>query len=112
MTMSNNLKKKRQRRRVGVFGVTARLLMLVTAVLLALSYLSILVNPASLWFFSLFGILFLPLFVFNVFLLVWAVVRRSGSFWIPLLALLPSVFPERQSQTRALGAQLCLASAV
>lgn len=90
--MSNNLKKKRQRRRVGVFGVTARLLMLVTAVLLALSYLSILVNPASLWFFSLFGILFLPLFVFNVFLLVWAVVRRSGSFWIPLLALLPSVF--------------------
>ena len=90
--MSNKLKMKRKKRRVGFFGVTARLLMLVAASLLALSYLSIVVNPASLWFFSLFGILFLPLFVFNVFLLVWAVVRRSGSFWIPLLALLPSAF--------------------
>ena len=77
-------------RKLTILGVTARVLMLGVALLLALSYLSVLVNPASVWFFSVFGILFVPLFLFNAFLLVWAIFRRSSAALIPLLALLPS----------------------
>lgn len=83
---------RRKTRKLTILGVTARVLMLGVALLLALSYLSVLVNPASVWFFSVFGILFVPLFLFNAFLLVWAIFRRSSAGWIPLLALLPSLF--------------------
>ena len=75
-----------------IFGLTSRLLMVIVAGLLALSYLSILVNPAKVWFMSLFGLLFVPLSIVNVILLLWAVKRRSKSFVIPLLALVPAFF--------------------
>ena len=41
---------------------------------------------------AIFGLLFLPLFVINLLLFLWALKRRSRSFIIPLAALLPSVF--------------------
>ncbi len=66
--------------------------MLSVAALLALSYLSIVVNPAKVWVLSIFGILFVPLMTLNILLLVWAIIRKSGSFLIPLLTLLPSFF--------------------
>lgn len=72
-------------------GVTARIVMLVIAGLLVLSYLSVFINPAYFWFMALFGLLFIPLALANLFLLVWALKRRSRSFAIPLLALLPSM---------------------
>lgn len=74
------------------FGLTSRVLMLIVAGLLILSYASIIVNPAKVWFISLAGIFFIPLSVLNIFLLLWAMKRRSKSFLIPLLALLPSIF--------------------
>ena len=74
------------------FGLTSRVLMLIVAGLLILSYASIIVNPAKVWFISLAGIFFIPLSILNIFLLLWAVKRRSKSFMIPLLALLPSIF--------------------
>ena len=74
------------------FGLTSRVLMLIVAGLLILSYASIVVNPAKVWFISLAGIFFIPLSILNIFLLLWAVKRRSKSFMIPLLALLPSIF--------------------
>ncbi len=40
-----------------LFGITSRVLMLIVAALLALSYLSIVINPAQVWVVSLFGIL-------------------------------------------------------
>ena len=52
---------KKKKKKPGFLGVTARLVMLVIAGLLALSYLSILVSPASLWFLSIFGLLLIPL---------------------------------------------------
>lgn len=85
-------KKRSKKKKTTFFGVTARILMTIVAALLALSYLSVLVNPASVWVFSIFGILFPPLMTFNVVLLVWAIFRRSSSFWIPLLAILPALF--------------------
>lgn len=75
-----------------IFGITSRLLMLIVAGLLILSYLSILINPARVWLISLVGLLFVPLSLLNAFLLLWAVKRLSKSFVIPLLALLPAFF--------------------
>ena len=83
--------KARQGRNI-FFGLTSRFLMLVVAALLLVSYLSFIVNPAKLWLVSLLGLSFLPLLATNAFLLVWAVIRRSKAFVIPLLAILPCVF--------------------
>lgn len=66
--------------------------MVIVAVLMALSYLSFIINPARFWMVSLFGLAFLPLLAVNVVLLVWAAVRRSKAFVIPLVAILPCVF--------------------
>lgn len=74
------------------FGLTSRVLMLIAAALLVLSYAAMFVNPAKLWMISVIGILFLPLYAANCFLLVWALVRRSKAFVIPLLAILPACF--------------------
>lgn len=74
------------------FGLTSRVIMLAVAGLLVLSYASIVVNPAKVWLISLTGILFVPLSIVNVILLLWAIKRRSKSFMIPLLALIPAFF--------------------
>lgn len=87
--MAKTVKKKRKN---WFFGLTSRVLMLIVAALLILSYASIVVNPAKLWLISLVGIFFVPLSVINLILLLWAVKRRSKSFLIPLIALLPSLF--------------------
>lgn len=74
------------------FGITSRVLMMIVAGLLVLSYISIVINPARFWLISLLGLCFVPLSVMNLLLLLWAAKRRSRSFLIPLLALLPSLF--------------------
>ena len=74
------------------FGLTSRVLMVIVAGLLILSYASIVVNPAKIWLISLIGIFFIPLSILNLILLLWALKRRSRSFLIPLLALLPAFF--------------------
>lgn len=74
------------------FLVTARGLMLLAGSGLVLSYLSLLVNPAGFWFLTIFGLLYLPFLALNFFLLFWALIRHSKAFWIPLVALVPSVF--------------------
>ena len=84
--------KKRKKKNLRFFGITSRVLMLIVAGLLILSYLSVLVNPAKAWGFSFMGLAFVPLSVANLFLLLWAIKRWSRSFVIPFLALLPSLF--------------------
>ena len=85
-------KRKQKRKKNVLFGITSRVLMLIVAALLALSYLSIVINPAHIWLVSLSGLMFVPLMTLNLLLLFWAFYRRSKSFLIPLLALLPSFF--------------------
>lgn len=80
------------KRRNWFFGLTSRVLMMIVAGLLILSYASIVVNPAKVWLISLVGIFFVPLSIVNLILLLWAIKRRSKSFMIPLLALLPAFF--------------------
>lgn len=74
------------------FGLTNRLMMLVAALLLAVTYVSMLINPAKFWLMSIAGLLFVPFSALNLFLLIWAFARRSKAFVIPLLSLLPAVF--------------------
>lgn len=90
--MAKAKKKGKEKKHNRLFGVTSRVLMLIVAALLALSYVSIVINPAKVWPVSLSGILFVPLMTLNIILLLWAVKRLSGSFVIPLLALIPSFF--------------------
>lgn len=71
---------------------TSRVLMLIAAGLLILSYLCTLVNPADAWFLEFFGLLFIPLAAVNVVLLIWAIFRRSKAVVIPLIAILPAIF--------------------
>ena len=77
---------------VSFTGVSARIVMSMLAGLQILSFLSVVANPAKVWILAIFGLLFLPLFVINLLLFLWALKRRSRSFIIPLAALLPSVF--------------------
>lgn len=84
--------KKRMENRHGLLAVTSRLIMVIVAGLLVLSYASIFVNPAEIWLISLLGLMFVPLSFLNLILLLWALKRRSKSFVIPLLAFLPSLF--------------------
>lgn len=91
VSKKKNSRKCRQRKNL-FFGLTSRLLMIILAGLMGISYLSFIINPAKFWLISLFGLAFLPLLAVNFSLLVWAVVRKSRAFIIPLLAILPCVF--------------------
>lgn len=72
-------------------SILARMLMLLSAFLLLLTYASMVVNPAKAWYMTVLGLLFVPIVILNVFFLILAVRRGSSSFLIPLLALLPSL---------------------
>lgn len=89
--ISARRRKKGQGRRI-FFGLTSRVLMIFVAVLMSLSYLSFAVNPAQFWLVSLFGLAFLPLLATNIALLIWALLRKSKAFIIPLIAILPCIF--------------------
>ena len=72
-------------------GLSSRVLMLIVAGLLALSYMTIAVNPAQAWVVTVLGLLFVPLSVVNFLLILWALKRRSKAIAIPLLAFLPAL---------------------
>ncbi|MBR1927304.1 MAG: endonuclease/exonuclease/phosphatase family protein [Bacteroidales bacterium] len=67
------------------------MLTLLAAVLLFLSYASMVVNPAKAWYMTALGLLFVPIAILNLLFLYWAIRRRSRAALIPLLALLPSL---------------------
>ena len=68
-------KRNQKRKKNVLFGITSRVLMLIVAALLALSYLSIVINPAHIWLVSLSGLMFVPLMTLNLLLLFWAFYR-------------------------------------
>ena len=70
------------------FGTAA----LILSGLLALSYLSVLVNPAKAWIFTLFGLLFIPLVLLTLLFFIWALFRRSRMTGLLLVMLLPALF--------------------
>ena len=65
---------------------------LVASGLLVLSYLSVIVDPAKAWFFTLFGLLYPLVLPLTLVLFVWALLRRSSMRALLTLVLLPSLF--------------------
>ena len=81
------------RKKHGLFSrITFGTASLILSGLLALSYVSILVNPAKAWYFTIFGLLFIPLVVLTFGFFIWAFFRRSRMTALLLVMLLPAVF--------------------
>jgi len=64
---------------------------LIFCALLLMSYLSMLVDPAKAWFFTLFGLLYPLLVLAVVLLLCWALFRRAPIWKTLALCLVPSI---------------------
>lgn len=60
--------------------------------LLLLGYLSVIVDPAKGWFFTLFGLIYPLVLPITLVLFVWSLFRRSTMRGLLLVALLPSLF--------------------
>ena len=60
--------------------------------LLVLGYLSIIIDPAKAWFFTLFGLLYPLVLPVTAVLWVWALFRKSSMRGLLTLVLLPSLF--------------------
>ena len=60
--------------------------------LLLLSYVSVVIDPAKAWFFTLFGLLYPVVFPIVLVLFVWSLFRRSRMRVLLAVALLPSIF--------------------
>ena len=86
--MADKEKKKRHWLSHLSFGTVS----LVLSVLLLLAYLSVVVDPAKAWFFTLFGLLYPLVLPLTVGLFVWALVRRSHMRGLLFVALIPSLF--------------------
>ena len=65
---------------------------LVSSGLLVLAYLSVVIDPAKAWFFTLFGLLYPVVLPVTLVLWVWALFRRSSMRGLLTLVLLPSLF--------------------
>lgn len=65
---------------------------LVVSGLLVLAYLSVIIDPAKGWFFTLFGLLYPLVLPVTLVLWVWALFRRSSMRGLLTLVLLPSLF--------------------
>jgi len=83
---------EKRARRFRFFHVSLRLVLLIFASALVLGYLSIFISPEVFALPSFFGLYLLPIVLLNIILLLGAMIRRSRSFWIPFLALIPSLF--------------------
>lgn len=68
-----------------------RLIIVISAIALIISYLSIFINPAITAIPLFFGLYFIPLAFINLFLLLVGLIRRSGATWITFIVLLPSI---------------------
>lgn len=73
-------------------GLICRIIVIIMALSLVISYCSIFINPAKFPVPLFFGLYFVPLVLINLFLLIICLLMRSGAAWITFLALLPSMF--------------------
>lgn len=74
-----------------VLSFSFRFVLIIAAIAMVLSYLSIYINPAKFSLPLFFGLYFIPIAGFNLLLFLIAIMNKSGSAWIPLIALLPSL---------------------
>ena len=85
-------RRESRKRRSPFLSLSFRLVATVCCMLLLLSYVSVLIDPGIFPLAGFFGLYFIPMLAVNVLLLVLALLRWSSSAWIPVIALLPSLF--------------------
>ena len=79
-----------------LFGLTFRIILIVAAAAMFLSYLAVYINPSVFSLPLFFGLYFVPILAVNLFLLLAAMLRRSASAWICVVAILPSLLYTEQ----------------
>jgi endonuclease/exonuclease/phosphatase family metal-dependent hydrolase len=84
-------RKERKRKTPLFFGVSYRLILIIAAACMALSYIAVYVNPSKFAVPLFFGLYFIPILIINFILLLIALIWRSKSAWIPIVVLLPSL---------------------
>lgn len=89
--MKRRTNKKQSKNKKSIFSIIFRVILIVSAIFLILSYLSVYINPAKIWLPSIFGIYFIPILIINFILLLIVIVRRSSYLWISVATILPSI---------------------
>lgn len=74
-----------------LFGLIFRIILIMAAAAMFLSYLSVYVNPSRFALPLFFGLYFIPILGINLLLLAIAMLRRSASAWISVAAILPAI---------------------
>ena len=86
-----NLNKEKRSRSPWPIAILFRLVLVICASALVISYCSVLINPSIITFPLFFGLYFIPILFINVLLLIFGMIRRSGATWITFLVLLPAI---------------------
>jgi len=84
--------KRKKQRRFGLGSFISVTVLLISAAVLLISYVSIFISPSKFWPPLFFGLYYIPIALWNLFLLIIAIIRRRKRLLIPLVALLPSLF--------------------
>ena len=74
-----------------LLGMIFRIILIIAASALVISYISVYIDPTFTSIPLLFGLYFIPIVAINIILLIIAISRRSKSAWLPFLTLLPSL---------------------
>ena len=82
---------KRRKRSPWPLALLFRLIVIVSAVAMAISYMSVYINPSVVSFTLFFGLYFIPLVILNLLILLAGIIRRTGAVWITFIVLLPSI---------------------
>lgn len=72
-----------------IFSIGFRVVLIIAAASLVLSYISVYINPTKFSIPMFFGMFFIPIAAINIILFIVALLKRSKSAWIPVVTLLP-----------------------
>lgn len=84
--------KKQTEHGLSVWQIIFRVFVIIAAVALCISYLSIFIDPAFLSLPYFFGLYYIPIFILNACLLLYGLIKMRKYLIISLVALLPSLF--------------------
>lgn len=90
--MKKRRSSKKHTKGVSFSGTVFRIILIICASALVLSYLSIFIDPSVFWFPMFFGLYFIPICFINVILLAISVFKRKMYMIIPIIALIPALF--------------------
>ncbi|MBO4418023.1 MAG: endonuclease/exonuclease/phosphatase family protein [Bacteroidales bacterium] len=84
--------KKKTERGLSAGQIVFRIMVIISAVALCISYLSIFIDPAFMAVPYFFGLYYIPIFLLNIALLLVGLIKMQRYLVVSLVALLPSLF--------------------